>query len=271
MHALPRRVAIISALMGNRNPNLGIAGLLAALGCLPLLAIAQGFSSVSGAPAPARPAAQGPAAIPSPAPASAPGQSLSSVSAPPAAGAPAAAPSAAIPAAVVGAVAGAFASVSGMTAAPATGEAPRLGAGGGLADKVLVKKSERQLYLMRRGQVIAQYPIKLGLNPFGHKQREGDFRTPEGRYELVRRNPSSRFFLSIEISYPNREDRAVASEAGYPPGGLIMIHGQPNEPKKPPAYYASKDWTDGCIAVSNADMIDIWNRAPLGIPIEITP
>ena len=113
--------------------------------------------------------------------------------------------------------------------------------------------------------------IKLGLNPFGHKQREGDFRTPEGRYELVRRNPSSRFFLSIGISYPNREDRAVASEAGYPPGGLIMIHGQPNEPKKPPAYYASKDWTDGCIAVSNADMIDIWNRAPLGIPIEITP
>ncbi|HSQ68737.1 MAG TPA: L,D-transpeptidase family protein [Steroidobacteraceae bacterium] len=264
-------MAIISALMGNRNPNLGIAGLLTALAILPLAAFAQGFNSISGASAPARPGAQGPAVNPSQVPVAAPTQGFSSVSTMPAKGPPAATASAAIPAAAISAVAGAFASVSGMTAAPASGEAPRLDVRGGIADKVLVKKSERQLYLMRRGQVIAQYPIKLGLNPFGHKQREGDFRTPEGRYELIRRNPSSRFFLSIEISYPNREDRAVASEAGYPPGGLIMIHGQPNEPTRPPAYYASKDWTDGCIAVSNADMIDIWNRAPLGIPIEIRP
>jgi hypothetical protein len=265
-------MAIISALMGNRNRNLGMAGLLVALTCLPLASYAQGFSSVSGAPAPARPVTQGPAMVPPQVTVAAPAQGFSSVSALPAAGGPpAAAASAAIPATTISAVAGAFASVSGMTGAPASGEAPRLDVSGGLADKVLVKKSERLLYLMRRGQVIAQYPIKLGLNPYGHKQREGDFRTPEGRYELVRRNPSSRFFLSIEISYPNREDRAVANEAGFPPGGLIMIHGQPNEPNKPPEHYASKDWTDGCIAVSNSDMIDIWNRAPLGIPIEISP
>jgi hypothetical protein len=257
--------------MANRIRNLGMAGLLAALSCLPLASHAQGFSSVSGAPVPDRPVVQRTVVAQPPVPAAAQTQGFSSVSALPAADPPAAAASAAMPAATISAVAGAFASVSGMTRAPVSGEAPRLDAGGGLADQVLVNKSERLLYLMRRGQVIARYPIKLGLNPYGHKQREGDFRTPEGRYELVRRNPSSRFFLSIEISYPNREDRAVASEAGFRPGGLIMIHGQPNEPKKPPAYYASKDWTDGCIAVSNADMIDIWNRAPLGIPIEIRP
>ena len=89
--------------------------------------------------------------------------------------------------------------------------------------------------------------------------------------ENLRRNPNSRFFLSIEISYPNREDAAVAKEEGFSPGGLIMIHGQPNEPRKSAEYYARNDWTDGCIAVSNLDMMDIWRRAPLGIPIEIRP
>jgi murein L,D-transpeptidase YafK len=140
-----------------------------------------------------------------------------------------------------------------------------------MAEKVIVSKSERTLYLLRRGRVIKQYPIKLGLNPYGHKQREGDFRTPEGRYELVARNPRSEFFLSIKISYPNREDAAVASENGYSPGGLIMIHGQPNVPKRPPQHYATRDWTDGCIALSNADMVDVWMRTTVGIPIEIKP
>jgi hypothetical protein len=172
---------------------------------------------------------------------------------------------------------GAFSSVSGSgpnvpTAEPA---AANFGAGstGGfeMAEKVLVIKSERKLYLLRRGRVIKEYPIKLGLNPFGHKQREGDFRTPEGKYELVARNPRSEFFLSIKISYPNREDAAVAGEAGFPPGGLIMIHGQPNVPKKSPEHYATRDWTDGCIALSNSDMVDVWMRTTVGIPIEIRP
>lgn len=138
-----------------------------------------------------------------------------------------------------------------------------------MADKVLVVKHERVLRLLRRGRVIAEYPIKLGLNPYGHKQREGDFRTPEGHYDLVARNPKSEFFLSIKISYPNREDAAVAHESGYAPGGLIMIHGQPNEPKRPLQHYATRDWTDGCIALSNADMVDVWLRTSVGIPIEI--
>jgi hypothetical protein len=170
---------------------------------------------------------------------------------------------------------GGFSSVSGgapsLPSPPAT--SANYGAGSAsafeMADKVLVVKHERVLRLLRRGRVIAEYPIKLGLNPYGHKQREGDFRTPEGNYELVFRNPKSEFFLSIKISYPNREDAAVAHESGFAPGGLIMIHGQPNEPKRSPEHYATRDWTDGCIALSNADMVDVWLRTTTGIPIEI--
>jgi hypothetical protein len=139
------------------------------------------------------------------------------------------------------------------------------------ADRILVKKSERRLYLLQSGRVIAEYPIKLGLNPTGPKRFEGDFRTPEGRYELVRRNPNSEFFLSLEVSYPNEQDLARARELGLPPGGLIMIHGQPNVPTKPASYYAANDWTNGCIAVSNPDMVDIWMRTDLGTPVEIQP
>jgi L,D-transpeptidase catalytic domain len=170
---------------------------------------------------------------------------------------------------------GGFNSVSGGAPSlpPATAASASYGAGSAsafeMADKVLVIKHERVLRLLRRGRVIAEYPIKLGLNPYGHKQREGDFRTPEGHYDLVARNPRSEFFLSIKISYPNREDAAVAHESGNAPGGLIMIHGQPNEPKRPTEYYATRDWTDGCIALSNADMVDVWLRTTAGIPIEI--
>ena len=140
-----------------------------------------------------------------------------------------------------------------------------------MADRVVVKKSERRLYLMRANQIVAEYPIRLGLNPTGHKVREGDFRTPEGSYELVRRNPNSEFFLSLEVSYPNETDKARAKQLGVRPGGLIMIHGQPNVRRKSPEYYANFDWTNGCIAVSNSDMIDIWQRTGVGTPIEIRP
>ena len=139
------------------------------------------------------------------------------------------------------------------------------------ADRVLVVKHERILYLLHGGRVVGTYPVKLGLNPYGHKQQEGDFRTPEGKYELSRRNSRSEFFLAIQLSYPNREDEAVARENGYRPGGLIMIHGQPNVPRRPAEFYATRDWTDGCIALSNADMVDVWLRTSVGIPIEIRP
>jgi hypothetical protein len=139
------------------------------------------------------------------------------------------------------------------------------------ADRILVKKSARRLYLLRSNRVLAEYPIRLGLNPHGPKLREGDFRTPEGVYELSRRNQHSDFFLSLEVSYPNAADRDRARQNGVKPGGLIMIHGQPNTPRKSPDYYASNDWTDGCIAVSNSDMVDIWLRTSMGTTIEILP
>lgn len=140
-----------------------------------------------------------------------------------------------------------------------------------LADKVVVAKGERRLYLLRENQVIAEYPVHLGLNPYGAKTREGDFRTPEGSYRLVRRNPRSDYFLSIQVSYPGVEDVRRAEQQGTRPGGAIMIHGEPNVMRKPADYYARNDWTDGCIAVSNADMVDIWLRTGTGIPIEIRP
>jgi L,D-transpeptidase catalytic domain len=139
------------------------------------------------------------------------------------------------------------------------------------ADTILVRKGERRMYLMRANRIIAEYPIRLGLNPIGHKEREGDFRTPEGLYQLVGRNPRSDYFLSLEVSYPNEEDRARAKKSGVPPGGLIMIHGQPNLPRKSPDYYANYDWTNGCIAVSNSDMVDIWLRTQPGTLIVIRP
>ncbi len=154
--------------------------------------------------------------------------------------------------------------------APA-GAGPALPADYASADKVLVLKSQRVLRLLHRGRTVAEYPVRLGLNPVGHKQREGDFRTPEGVYSLSRRNPRSDFFLSLEVSYPNESDHRRARANGHRPGGLIMIHGQPNLPRKPAEYYARNDWTDGCIAVSNSAMVDIWLRAPLGIPVEIRP
>lgn len=140
-----------------------------------------------------------------------------------------------------------------------------------LADTVVVRKSQRTLQLLRNGQVLRSYKVALGLRPDGHKQFEGDFRTPEGKYKLSRRNPNSEYFLSIQVSYPNDNDIARARKQGMRPGGAIMIHGQPNTPRKPRDYYTNVDWTEGCIAVSNSDMVEIWLMTPLDTPIEIQP
>jgi murein L,D-transpeptidase YafK len=140
-----------------------------------------------------------------------------------------------------------------------------------MADRILVRKGERRLYLLRQGEVLNSFRVALGLNPQGHKEREGDFKTPEGSYRLIRRNPRSDFFLSMQVSYPNDRDLVHAQRTGVKPGGAIMLHGWPNVPRKNPEYYASNDWTDGCIAVSNADMVEIWLRTPLDTPIEILP
>jgi len=139
------------------------------------------------------------------------------------------------------------------------------------ADHLLIVKSERKLYLLREGEVLRSFDVALGLIPEGPKRREGDFRTPEGSYHLAGRNPNSDYFLSIQISYPDAQDVARARAAAVDPGGEIMIHGRPNEPKYSENRYQTWDWTDGCIAVSNSDMVDIWLMTGDATPIEIRP
>ena len=139
------------------------------------------------------------------------------------------------------------------------------------ADRVVVHKAEHKLYLYSGSRLLGEYKVELGLNPSGQKEREHDFRTPEGRYYLSRRNTRSDFFLAIQVSYPNKEDELRARKNRWAPGGSIMIHGFPNQPKHPAAYYASNDWTDGCIALSNSDMVEVWMRTQDNIPIDIYP
>lgn len=140
-----------------------------------------------------------------------------------------------------------------------------------VATRVLVRKSERRMYLLRGDDVLRSYRVALGLNPVGHKEREGDFRTPEGRYRLERRNPRSDFFLSMKVSYPSAQDLKRAQRNRWRPGGSIMIHGLPNDPRKGVDYYSTQDWTDGCIAVSNSDMLEIWMLVSDNTPIDIVP
>jgi murein L,D-transpeptidase YafK len=138
------------------------------------------------------------------------------------------------------------------------------------ATRVVVYKTERRMDLLQGDEVLRSFKVSLGLMPKGHKEQVGDFRTPEGRYYLTRRNPRSDFFLSIQVSYPNDRDVRHAKANGVDPGGSIMIHGLPNTLKREPAYY-TRDWTDGCIAVSNADMIEIWLLTNNNTPIDILP
>jgi murein L,D-transpeptidase YafK len=140
-----------------------------------------------------------------------------------------------------------------------------------LADHVVVHKSEHKLYLYSGERLLGVYKVALGLSPVGQKERERDFKTPEGRYFLARRNTRSDYFLAIQVSYPNRADEMRAHKRGWAPGGSIMIHGFPNSPHHPSAYYESNDWTDGCIALSNSDMVEVWMRTQDNIPIDIYP
>ena len=140
-----------------------------------------------------------------------------------------------------------------------------------VADSVVVDKGDRKLYLIKDGEPFRIFDIALGIRPVGDKQHEGDFKTPEGRYLLDMRNPNSEYFLSIHVSYPNGQDIREARSRGLNPGGAIMIHGQPNEPTRSETYYRTQDWTNGCIAVSNSDMIDIWLMTDKNTPIENRP
>ena len=139
------------------------------------------------------------------------------------------------------------------------------------ADAVLVKKSERRLYLMRDGKAFREFQIALGKDPLGAKLFEGDNRTPEGDYFLDWKNGDSFYYKSIHISYPNQEDLAFAEFVSSCAGGNIMIHGPPVNPEYPAWLYAEFDWTDGCIAVTNEAMDEIWDSVDEGTPIRILP
>jgi hypothetical protein len=142
------------------------------------------------------------------------------------------------------------------------------------AERVLVDKSERKLVLFKGGRPYREYRISLGGMPEGPKQRAGDLRTPEGVYTLDWRNPRSRFYKSIHISYPNEQDRTRAAELGVDPGGNIMIHGEhylPSLKRTLRRAKTPKDWTEGCIAINNESMDEIWHEVADGTPIEIRP
>jgi murein L,D-transpeptidase YafK len=139
------------------------------------------------------------------------------------------------------------------------------------ADRVAVVKKDRTLTLLSRGQVLKTYKVALGRQPEGPKERQGDHKTPEGAYILNRRNAHSQFCRSIHISYPDARDRAHARKLRVPPGGDIYLHGLPNGYGWLGSSHRLKDWTDGCIAVTNEEMDEIWRAVPDGTAIEIRP
>jgi murein L,D-transpeptidase YafK len=143
--------------------------------------------------------------------------------------------------------------------------------GGKTIDKVLVLKSERKLHLQSRGETLKSYRMSLGKQPVGAKRREGDLRTPEGFYWIDWRKNSDKYQLSMHISYPNARDQALARKQGVAAGGMIMIHGTPLDEEYPEWFFHTLDWTEGCIALKNDDMREVWGLVKDGTLIEIRP
>ena len=139
------------------------------------------------------------------------------------------------------------------------------------ADLVEIFKRARRLELKRDGKELKTYRIALGFAPEGHKEREGDGRTPEGAYAIDARNPRSAFHLSLRVSYPDADDEAHAASLGVPPGSDIYIHGQPNGWRKWFVDHPVRDWTTGCIAVTDEEMREIWSLVPTGTKVMIRP
>ena len=132
--------------------------------------------------------------------------------------------------------------------------------------RVLIYKESRTMYLMHNEDVLKAYNVGLGFEPVGHKQIKGDGKTPEGDYRVDRRNPNSEFHLSVGINYPNAEDRAYAKSIGKDPGGDIFIHGRPWKYRK-----GGNDWTAGCVAVTNAEIEEIYSMIKTGTLVSIYP
>jgi len=139
------------------------------------------------------------------------------------------------------------------------------------ADSIVVFKNERKMVLHADNKPVKDYRVSLGKNPTGRKEKEGDKKTPEGFYKIDYRNPNSKYHLSLHISYPGENDKLRAAEAGVNPGGDIMIHGLPNNMGFLEVYFIDNDWTDGCIAVTNEEIEEIWRVVDDGVPIMINP
>jgi len=138
-------------------------------------------------------------------------------------------------------------------------------------DHLIVYKSDRKLVLLSEGKELKSYRVALGAVPVGPKTRQGDHRTPEGSYILDSRNPKSQFYKAFHISYPASKDIASAKKLGVNPGGDIMLHGLPKNYAWVGKAHTLHDWTDGCIAVTDEEMDEIWALVRVGTPIEIKP
>jgi murein L,D-transpeptidase YafK len=139
------------------------------------------------------------------------------------------------------------------------------------ADLIEVFKGERRMELKREGKTIRRYRVVLGFSPEHRKEREGDCRTPEGSYTVDACNPRSAFHLSLRVSYPDEDDKARAAALGVSPGGDIYIHGQPNGWRKFLVDHPAKDWTTGCVAVSDVEIREVWALVPTGVRVVIHP
>ena len=139
------------------------------------------------------------------------------------------------------------------------------------ANAILIVKHERKLYLLRDNNPLRSYRIALGLNPTGAKEHQWDFRTPEGSYIIDFRLEHSHYFKALHISYPSPADLKRASALHLSAGGDIYIHGEPNRPTKPDSYYKTRDWTNGCIALSDEDLQDLWDLTAGQTAVEIVP
>lgn len=140
-----------------------------------------------------------------------------------------------------------------------------------VVDRVVVYKQQRKLLLLAQGKEVGSYKIALGSEPIGSKTRQGDHRTPEGSYVLDSRNANSRFYRAFHISYPSPRDIAAAKALGVNPGGDIMLHGLPKEYAWVGKAHTLHDWTDGCIAITNEEMDEVWRLVRVGTPIDIKP
>jgi murein L,D-transpeptidase YafK len=152
---------------------------------------------------------------------------------------------------------------------PVSVPAPPLPPLTGTVDRIVIEKAARRMHLFQDGKAVRTYRVALGFTPQGEKLRQGDGKTPEGEFTIDRRNSESAFHLSVGLDYPRPEDRARAAKGGYSPGGDIFIHGQPNA--LPEGFKLKGDWTAGCVALTNAEMREVWAVTPIGTKVEIRP